>query len=275
MAYVPSQDLIREVEVELSRHAEEAIDWITFVGSGETLLHLDLGWMLRATKDLTDLPVAVITNGSLLSRPGVRRELLPADAVLPSLDAGTPKLFKKINRPHPRTSFQEHLSGLEAFRQEYQGQLLLEVMLIRGLNDTPEALSDLAAAIRRIRPDAIHLSSPHRPPAEPWVRPTDHEGFMRADSALASAGTVLHPAENVLVLTDPGSAMKTLLGVLARHPMSEAQLHRALSQWAPTEASAFLASLEECPRVKKTTRHGETYWVSREAVFPSVRTCHS
>jgi wyosine [tRNA(Phe)-imidazoG37] synthetase (radical SAM superfamily) len=273
--YVPSRGVIREVEDALARVEEGAVDWVTFVGSGETLLHLDLGWMLRATKDLTDLPVAVITNGSLLSDPEVRTELLPADAVLPSLDAGSPELFRKINRPHPGVPFQGHLSGLEAFRQEYGGRLLLEVMLIHGLNDTPRALSDLAAAIQRVRPDAIHLSSPDRPPAEPWVRATDHEGFMRAVSTLGSAATVLHPAETILFLTDSDSAADTLLGILSRHPMSNAQLHRAMAHWAPSQASAFLDSLGASPRVKKTIRHGETFWVSREAVFPSGEDHHS
>ncbi|MGW8266598.1 MAG: radical SAM protein [Longimicrobiales bacterium] len=273
--YVPSREVIREVERALSRVEEGAVDWVTFVGSGETLLHLGLGWMLRATKDLTDLPVAVITNGSLLSDPGVRTELLAADAVLPSLDAGTPELFRKINRPHPGIPFQDHLSGLEAFRNEYGGRLLLEVMLVRGLNDAADALSDLAAAIRRIRPDAVHLSSPHRPPAEPWVCATDDEGFMRAMSVLGSAATVLHPAEQVLLLPDPRFATEILLGTLVRHPMSEAQLRRALAGWAPSQAAAFLDSLEASPRIKKTIRHGETFWVSRDAMFPSFPPSHS
>lgn len=61
--------------------------------------------------------------------------MFPADALLPSLDAGTPDLFKRINRPHPGISFHQHVAGLEAFSREYRGQLLLEVMLIQGLND--------------------------------------------------------------------------------------------------------------------------------------------
>jgi len=259
------------VEVALSGEGGEGIDWITFVGSGETLLHSELGRMLRATKARTKLPVAVITKGSLLSLPEVRQAVSPADAVLPSLDAGTPSLFKRINRPHPGIPFQEHLLGLEAFRRQYSGELLLEVMLVRSLNDTPKALSDLAAAVRRVRPDAIHLSSPHRPPAEPWVKPADPEGLMRATSALGSAAKVLHLAEDVIVLGTPDSAMDALAAVLGRHPMSEVQLRRALSEWPAGEASRFLASLERSPRVRKVVRHGGTFWVSGGARFPPER----
>ena len=266
--YFPSADIISEAEAVLSKQAAGTIDWVTFVGSGETLLHLGLGWMLQRMKEITDLPVAVITNGSLLSDPEVRRELLPADAVLPSLDAGTPDLFKRINRPHPGIPFHQYVAGLEAFSREYRGQLLLEVMLIQGLNDTEEALSDLASAAERINPDGIHLSRPERPPAEPWVAPADDEGFMRAASALGSVARVLHPAESVLCLDSSDSAFETLLGVLTRHPLSETQLQRALAHWPSANASAFLDALERSAKIKKTERHGERFWVSREAEFP-------
>jgi len=266
--YVPTGEVLEEIEAELSRHGSSVIDWVTFVGSGETLLHSRLGRMLRATRELTDLPIAVITNGSLLSDAGIRTEVAHADAVLPSLDAGSPALFKRINRPHPGISFQEHVAGLEAFRQEYSGDLLLEVMLLRGLNDTPESLADLAEAIRRIRPDAIHLSSPHRPPAEPWVRPSDKEGFMRAISILGPAAMVLHPAETVLRLANSASALQSILRVLARHPMSETQLLRAMAHWPDSERSHLLAALNRSGNVKRTVRAGEKFWVSSGAEFP-------
>ena len=267
--YFPSADIVGEAEALLSKQAEGTIDWVTFVGSGETLLHSGLGWMLRRMKEITDLPLAVITNGSFLSDPEIRRELFPADAVLPSLDAGTPDLFKRINRPHPGISFHQHVAGLEAFSREYRGRLLLEVMLIQGLNDTEEALSDLAAIVDRINPDGIHLSRPDRPPAEPWVAPADDEGFMRAASALGSVAQVLHPAESILFLDNPDSAFEILLGVLIRHPLSETQLQRALAHWPGADASAFLDSLERSARIKKTERHGERFWVSMKAEFPA------
>lgn len=267
-AFFPSDELVSEVQRVLARQEPGAIDWVTFVGSGETLLHSEFGAMLRGVQGLTDLPVAVITNGSLLSRPEVREEVLPAQAVLPSLDAGTPGLFRRINRPHPGISFQEHLEGLEAFRRRYRGELLLEIMLVRGLNDTEEALEELAGAVKRVRPDGIHLSRPDRPPAEAWVEPTTDEGFLRAVSALGSVARVLHPTESVLRLGDPAVAMEELLAVLARHPLSEAQLQRALGHWNAEDAQDFLRALERSPEVKKAQRHGKSFWVSDTAEFP-------
>ena len=144
---------------------------------------------------MTDLPVAVITNGSLLYRAGVRQELAIADAVLPTLDAGTADLYRKINRPCAELTFKRLVEGLIAFRNEYQGRLWLEVMLVRGLNDTPQALQDIAAVLQNIEPDAVHLNLPARPPAETWVQPPTEESLMQASAILGHIAEVVHPAE--------------------------------------------------------------------------------
>ncbi len=104
--FFPAEDILAEVENALLSHQPGEIDWITFVGSGETTLYASLGRLIREVKKLTSLPVAVITNGSLLSKREIRQELLAADAVLPSLDAGTPELYQQVNRPYPGLSFE-------------------------------------------------------------------------------------------------------------------------------------------------------------------------
>ena len=179
--FFPREDILAEVEQALASHAPGEIDWVTFVGSGETTLHAGIGWLIRQVKLLTHLPVAVITNGSLLYLPEMRCELSPADAVLPSLDAGNARLYRKINRPHPEISFKRLVNGLIAFRKEYQGKLWVEVMLVRGLNDTEAAaLREIATILKSIQPDEVHILQPDRPPVETWVQPPDEEGLLRA-----------------------------------------------------------------------------------------------
>ena len=128
--YFPPEDIVAQVQEAMETHKPGEIDWVTFVGSGETTLHAGLGLMIWRVKSLTQLPVAVITNGSLLYLPDVREELAAADAVLPTLDAGNARLYQKINRPHPEITFERIKEGLSAFRKEYQGKLWVEVMLI-------------------------------------------------------------------------------------------------------------------------------------------------
>ncbi|OHD81589.1 MAG: hypothetical protein A3J97_07025 [Spirochaetes bacterium RIFOXYC1_FULL_54_7] len=184
-------DELRKALVELA----DAVDWVTFVGSGEPTLNIDLGIMLRGIKAMTELPVAVITNGSTLSLPEVRADLAGADAVLPTLDAGNELTYLRINRPQHHYTFQSHIDGLTAFRQEYRGKLWLETMLVAGLNDDESSLEQLASIVEDIAPDELHLVLPTRPPTEPWVLPTDAEGLLRAMAILGRVTKVVHPDE--------------------------------------------------------------------------------
>jgi len=127
--YLPAEDIVAQVREAVDSHREGEIDWITFVGSGEPTLHAHLGRMIREIKAFTKIPVAVITNGSLLYLPEVREELLAADAVMPTLDAGNAALYRKINRPMGELTFERLVSGLETFRKMYTGRFLPEVML--------------------------------------------------------------------------------------------------------------------------------------------------
>jgi wyosine [tRNA(Phe)-imidazoG37] synthetase (radical SAM superfamily) len=233
---------------------------VTFVGSGEPTLHASIGWLIWQVKTRANLPVAVITNGSLLYLPEVRSALTPADAVMPTLDAGTPELYRRINRPHPEVTFERLLDGLVAFRREYRGHLWLEVMLVKGLNDTEEALSSIAAAVERIHPDKVHLSLPTRPPAETWVRPADDDGLMRARAILGDVAQVIHPAEGEFDLSGFTNALDAIVAIITRHPMRQAELERTLSQWTPGQVSQALAELDASGRAQVVERYGVRFW---------------
>ncbi|MCU0486276.1 MAG: radical SAM protein [Anaerolineales bacterium] len=266
--YFPREDIAKEVDQALKSHAPGDIDWVTFVGSGETTLHTSLGWLIRQVKSLTHLPVAVITNGSLLYQPEVRRELSAADAVLPSLDAGDAGLYRKINRPHPEVSFKRLTEGMSAFRKEYQGKLWVEVMLVRGFNDTEDALVDLAAKLEDIQPDEVHLLQPDRPPAEPWVQPADEEGLLRARAILGEVAHLIHPASGSFDLSGAESLVEAVIGIITRHPMREAELIEALKHQEPLDIRATLAQLEMSGKAQVVERYGTRFWSAAPAYYP-------
>jgi len=268
--YLPTGSILSEVEFVLSSLPPGSLDWVTFVGSGEPLLHADLGLMIRGVKDLTEHPVAVITNGSLLSHAGVRRELSAADAVLPTLDAGTAELYRRINRPHPRISFLQHVQGLQTFRQDFSGQLFLEVMLVEGLNDSEPALELLAGLAETIEPDQIHISVPERPPAEPWVRSAPAQSVARAARILGEVSTALVPGEEILVLNDPQTALQELLRVIGRHPLSVSQVSRALATLDADEGRRVLEDLEKSSETKRIERQDGVFWVPSDGRFPEA-----
>jgi wyosine [tRNA(Phe)-imidazoG37] synthetase (radical SAM superfamily) len=266
--YFPPDDILTEVRQALDAHQPGEIDWVTFVGSGELLLHSGMGYLIRQVKSMTDLPVAVITNGSLLYLPEVRQELLPADAVLPSLDAGTPGLYRHINRPHGDLTFDRLLAGLIDFRSEYRGKLWVEVMLVYGLNDTSEALWSLADVLRLVQPDAVHINLPTRPPAETWVHPSSEESLMQAMAILGNIAQVIHPAEGSFDLSGYDTPVDAVIGIITRHPMRQEELERTLDRWSPGRVREVLSELEASGRAQVVERYGVRFWSAAPSIYP-------
>ncbi len=269
-AYFDPADILSQVRIALETHPAGQIDWLTFVGSGETCLHADLGEMIRGVKAMTDLPVAVITNGALLYLPEVRAALLPADAVLPSLDAGNAKHYRRINRAHPEFSFERLVDGLVQFRQEYRGRLWVEVMLVKGLNDTEEALKEMAAVLAKINPDEVHVLTPTRPPVETWVEPPDEEGLLRARAILGNVAEIVHPATGAFDLSDVTDLLEAIVSIITRHPMRESELNEALRAWPAKEIRKTLAQLAQSGRAQTVERQGVRFWRAAKAFFPDT-----
>jgi wyosine [tRNA(Phe)-imidazoG37] synthetase (radical SAM superfamily) len=266
--YYPSAGILAEVREALEAHKPGEIDWVTFVGSGEPLLHAGIGGVIRQVKAMTDLPIAVITNGSLLYLPEVRQELSAADAVLPTLDAGTADLYRKVNRPHPGLTYKRLVEGLIAFRDEYRGKLWVEVMLVRGLNDTLQALGDIADVLQRIKPDAVHLNLPTRPPAETWVQPPTDENLMQAMAILGNIAEVVHPAEGGFDLSGYDNPIDAVIGIITRHPMRQEELEHTLARWSPGQVSQALADLATSGRAQVVERYGVHFWSAAPAHYP-------
>jgi wyosine [tRNA(Phe)-imidazoG37] synthetase (radical SAM superfamily) len=267
-AYYPRQEILNEVQQALSAHAPGEIDWVTFVGSGETTLHSEIGWLIQQVKSITELPVAVITNGALLYLPEVRQALSAADAVMPSLDAGNAQLYRKIDRPHGEVTFERHIEGLLKFRQEYTGKLWIEVMLVKRLNDTEAALSEIAGLLNQIQPDEVHILQPDRPPVETWVQPTDQEGLLRARAILGDVASLIHPATGSFDLSGAETLLQAIIGIITRHPMRQEEIEQALARWSPEQVSHTLQKLTDSGQAQVVERYGVNFWSASPAFYP-------
>lgn len=167
--YVPYDAVIAELKDYFKRHP--APDYITFSGSGEPTLNSRIGDIIRFIKsEQPSVPVAVLTNGTLLSDDKVRNELLMADLVLPSLDAATRDPFLRINRPHRSLDIDTCINGLIDFRKNFSQQVWLEVFILPGYNDDKKNLTVLKTAIQKIRPDRIQLNTLDRPGTVPGLK---------------------------------------------------------------------------------------------------------
>ncbi len=215
------------------------MDHITFSGSGEPTLNTEIGKIIREIKKRTSVPVAVLTNSSLLSRKSVRQALFAADLVVPSLDAAAARAFRRVNRPGPSINLEDIISGLVKFRAEFKGQIWLEVMLVKGVNDSPAEIKALRKAIARINPDKVQLNTVVRPPAEKWARPLSREELEDIKKKLGGRAEVAADIEGKLPSPAPEDLGQAILSLIRRRPANLRDLAGALGQ----DKRAILKSL--------------------------------
>ncbi len=158
----PTEQVIKELE---ERLASSTPDVVTFSGSGEPTLHSGIHKVIERARELTDIRVAVLTNGSLLWRKDVRERIIDADLVMPTLCTVSEKTFQRIHRPHADLSVAAVIEGLAKFREGFKGDLAVEVVLLKGINDSDEEIEGLRHALDRIVPDLIQLNTVARPPS--------------------------------------------------------------------------------------------------------------
>lgn len=176
--YIPVKDIIIELKDYLDRNPK--LDYITFSGSGEPTLNIGIGKIINFLKDnYPQYKIAVLTNGSLLYQREVREELFKADLIMPSLDAVSEQVFRRINRPPKSLEIQKITSGLIEFRKEFEGQIWLEVFIVPGINDTEEELKLLRDIIKKISPNRVQINSLDRPGTESWVKPVSKKDMER------------------------------------------------------------------------------------------------
>jgi wyosine [tRNA(Phe)-imidazoG37] synthetase (radical SAM superfamily) len=156
--YMPVEPIIGEIRDFLAQ-METPVDYITFSGSGEPTLHSQIGVLIREIKKMTSIPVAVITNGSLLFMDEVKRDLGQADLVVPSLDAVTKTVYETVNRPEESLEINRVIQGIADFRAHFPGQVWIEILFCRGINDDPSEIERMKRVLDEISPHRIQLNT--------------------------------------------------------------------------------------------------------------------
>jgi wyosine [tRNA(Phe)-imidazoG37] synthetase (radical SAM superfamily) len=220
-----------EEKVAAAHRGGERVDYLTFVPDGEPTLDENLGRALRALRPL-GIPVAVISNGSLLDRKDVRADLAEADWVSLKIDAVREETWRRVDRPHGRLRLGPILDGMREFAAEFSGQLVTETMLLADLNDAEAELRATAAFVGALRPATAYLAAPTRPPAERWVRPATEAAMARAYEVFrAWHGRVeLLAGHEGNAFASTGDPREDLLSITAVHPMREAAVRRLVER---------------------------------------------
>jgi wyosine [tRNA(Phe)-imidazoG37] synthetase (radical SAM superfamily) len=220
----PRGMVVEEVtrHVEKLRERAERIDFLTFVPDGEPTLDIDLGEEIDGLRKL-EIPIAVISNGSLTFREGVRAALGKADWVSLKVDAADETTWRKVNRPQASLGISTVLEGMLQFAAEFRGELATETMLIQDVNDAEPAIEKVAAFVERLRPAVAYIAVPTRPPAEPWVCPAAENAVNRAFQRFAERlpRVELLTGFEGTAFGSTGDAVQDLLSITAVHPLRE------------------------------------------------------
>jgi len=259
--YVSAAAVLGEVKRKLAE--EDIPDYITFSGSGEPTLNSRIGDMIRRIKELTAIPVAVLTNGSLLWMKEVQEDLMAADLVIPSLDAGDEQLYQYVNRPHRDLSFDRLVDGLVEFTRRFPGQVWLEVLLLQGVTGMPAHVKKIAALVERIAPARVQLNTVCRPPAEEFAFPLSPDDLLSLREFFPGHVDIIsedsQARSNASAFSE--SRAEDILALLRRRPCTSGDVAGGLGIHV-TEALKHLNVLVDLGAVHSTLSGGRNFYIA-------------
>jgi len=256
--YVHSNQILKELEKFLKE--KKKIDYITFSGSGEPTLNSNIRKMITEIKKMTSIPIAILTNGTLLSHSQVREDLLEADLVIPSLDAISEKVFKEVNRPHPLLKIDEVISGMINFSKEFKGKIWLEIMLVKRINDSLKEMRKVAEIIKEMKLNKIQLNTVIRPPAENFAQALNIKDLERIRGILGKEKCeIIAKFEGNRQKAYKKDIEEEILRTLKRRPLTVEDLSSFLGLHQ-NEVIKYITVLEEKEKIKSQFHRGQRYY---------------
>ena len=259
--YVQKDSVITELKSLLAalESPKKAIDYITFSGSGEPTLNSAIGALISEFKAITNVPVAVLTNGSLLYQEDVRDELRRADLVIPSLDAVTEEVFQKVNRPHPSLTVENVIDGIKEFSNSFDGETWLEIMLVKGINDGQDEIERMVQVVDDMNLMRIQLNTVIRPPSEKFALPLDVDEMQQIKEKLGEKAEVVAHFDRKKEKVYKGDVETEILTMLHCRPCTVSDISDALSLHR-NEVIKYIEQLQKNDRIKSRTHRDELYY---------------
>ncbi len=256
-----------EVLAELGEKLATEPDYITLSGSGEPTLFSRLAELIDGIHSMTDTPVAVLTNGSLLWQREVRQQLLDADLVIPSLDAGHSRMFQAVNRPHESIAFDQMLEGLIDFRGAYRGKYWLEVFLLAGHTAIASEIDRIVDCVRSIGPDRVQLNTATRPTAEDYAVMVDRQRMEALAGRFDPPAEVIADYRGVHAQQAFRAGRQAILEMIQRRPCSLQDIADGLNMH-PNEVIKSIEDLGAEGMLVKQTSGGRLFYSGRHGAEP-------
>jgi len=259
LSYAPIKDILSELEIKLA--TGERPDYISIAGSGEPTLHSYIGELISMIKNMTNIPVAVLTNGSLLHVPDVRAALMRADLVVPSLDAGDEEMFQYVNRPHPDISFDNMVKGLIEFTRDFPGQVWLEVLLVSGVTGMAADVEKIAVLAKKIGANKVQLNTVCRPAAEEFACAVGKNQMKNLASLFTGAVDIISDDQSgdFSVTAAKDTANEEIVSLLARRPCTLTGICSGLGLH-PHDAAKKLKKLVDEKRITTLRTSHEVFY---------------
>ena len=255
--YLPANKILAEVKEVIAEYPN--LNHITISGSGEPTLNSKIGNIIRGIKEMTNVPVAVLTNGTLLDNPEVRRDLMDADIVSPSLDAVSADIFQKVDRPNPKLRIDTIIDGIKAFRQEYKGRMWIEILFVKGMNDHDEEIFKMKQVLDEINPEKIHLNTVIRPPAYSIAQPVEENRLKEIQKILGERSEIIGFLKEIHKTQEHDVDGQAILALLKRRAMTVDQMTESLAM-RKEEIIASLKQLDQGKFIKSYLFNSEEYY---------------
>lgn len=255
--YAPADAVVDEVRQVIA--TGQPLDYSTFSGTGEPTLNVELGRMIAGIKAMTDIPVAVITNSTLLHLDEVRADLMQADLVIPSVNAVRAQVFARLSRPLPGFDFATMLGGIETFSRVYRGRLWIEVMLVRGINDGPDELQELARFLDRLACEKIQINTVTRPPAESDCTAVNAQTLNRARKMFGPRAEIIGSFSREATALTGSDPCERILALVRSHPCTLEQICGACGL-ERAQAEAALQELSRRRAIEKTEHGAQIFY---------------
>ncbi len=259
--FYPVEEILAQVRQALAESASQGheVDYLSLVPDGEPALDLNLGDLIRELKTFR-IPVAVISNSSLLTLETVQEALLQADWLSLKVDTVIPQDWTKMDRPHRKLDLKFILGAILEFRQKYTGILVTETMLISGMNDHEESIQRLSSFLHDLQPLCAYISIPIRPPAESWVKPPPPEVLNSILRQLLRVNPFIIPLfeHEGTDFVSSGDIRENILSITAVHPIRETALQKLIQKSGA--AWEVVDCLLEQQELIKTPYGGEIFY---------------
>jgi wyosine [tRNA(Phe)-imidazoG37] synthetase (radical SAM superfamily) len=256
--FSPTGKVIEELQLKLKTSSP---DTITLAGSGEPTLHSGIKEVIDSIRLVTDIRIAVLTNGSCFWKNEIRNRVLGADIILPTLTSATEETFRLIHRPHPHIKNEEVIRGLIKLREDFAGLIHLEVVLLSGINDSEEEMKKLKSVIEKISPDKVQLNTVIRPPADPIAIPVDNLRMKEIKNFFGKKAEIVTESRRKPHESKRYALEEEIVNIVKRRPLRSVDISNALGV-SLSNVEDITAALSLKGRISKREHSGEIFYLS-------------